>query len=200
MKQSQVKIKELLGTGLSNEVVASAVGCEPSYISQLMSDEVFYEEVVALRAKSLQSASNRDNKIDTLEETILDKLLQLVPALYKTSDLLAAFRITNSARRRGVAAPSSLVLNQRIVNLQLPDAVVKRFETNPYGEVVEVDGQTLVTMQAPTLLKALANQSKDTNSKAYERVSKFLPQSVDNSVTLPEIELDRNGKSKYSGI
>jgi hypothetical protein len=41
------KIKELLGSGLSNDVVASAVGCDPSYVSQLMSNETFRDGLTA---------------------------------------------------------------------------------------------------------------------------------------------------------
>ena len=43
------KIIELLGRGYSQTVVASAVGCDDSYISQLMAKEEVRNQVATLR-------------------------------------------------------------------------------------------------------------------------------------------------------
>lgn len=174
------KIKELLGSGLSNEIVASAVGCDSSYIGQLMSDATFAQEVVELRTLSLTANSSRDRNIDSIENKLISKLDALVDTgmLYKPREILQAFMIVNNAKRRGVPAHQSLQINQTIVALSMPRTVVNNFTLNAQKEVVEIEAdskrQTLVTMPATELLKQLATRSKD-NGRKYQELSRFLP-------------------------
>lgn len=176
MATDKNQIKELLGTGLSNEIVATAVGVDSSYIAQLLSNENFAAEVTAMRTLALTANSKRDRKIDGIEDTIITKLEELVDSgvIYKPNDVLRAFAVINNAKRRGVSAAESITINNTVVNLQLPNRVIKEFVQNAQGEVIEVEGQTLVTMPAHTLLKNLVNRQGD-KSGAYERVSRFLP-------------------------
>jgi len=53
MLQDKDRILKLLGSGLGGEVVSATVGCDPSYISQLMADEEFRSRVLAMRIESL---------------------------------------------------------------------------------------------------------------------------------------------------
>lgn len=168
------RIKELLGSGLSNDLVATTVGCDHSYISQLMADEQFHNEVVELRAASLTANTKRDRAIDNIEDKIVEKLSDSLDMIFKPRDLLSAFAIVNKAVRRGVPAREGLVVNQQVINLTIPQAVIKNFSLNSLGEVVAVEGQTMVTMPAKTLLKNLAGQRGDSNGR-YEKVSGFLP-------------------------
>lgn len=176
------KIQELLGTGLSNDVVASAVGCDTSYISQLMANEEFASAVVAMRTLSLTANSARDKSIDSIEDALLNKLKELVDTdqFYKPNDVLRAVAVVNAAKRRGVAAHESLTVNQTVVNLMIPIQVVQTFTTNTQGEVVEVEGQTLVTMPAHTLLKKLV-ETKGDKSAVYEKISRHIPAAIEHS-------------------
>lgn len=177
MALDKEQVKGLLGSGLSNEVVATAVGCDPSYITQLMSDEVFAGEVIALRAAALTANSKRDRTIDGIEDTLLTKLAEVAPTLYKPNDILRAAATVNNMKRRGVPANESLNINNRIVNLVIPVRIQQQFVTNNNGEVIEVEGQTLVTMPSQTLIKELAAKSgpdKDGKNK-FEQVGRHLP-------------------------
>lgn len=170
------RIKELLGSGLSNDAVSTAVGCDPSYISQLMSDPRFAEDVVALRTQALQANTKRDLKIDTIEDKLIDKLDAAVDMVYKPGDLVKCFAIVNAAKRRGVPQNESLVLNQKIVNLNIPVQVVQNFITNVNNEVIESEGQTLVTMPAADLIKTLTSKDGDEGKNAkYQKVANYLP-------------------------
>lgn len=192
------QIQELLGTGLSNEVVATAVGCTPSYVSQLMSDEAFAAVVIAKRTTSLTANSKRDRKIDQIEDDIIEKVGDAVDngLIYKPLDLLRAFTVLNSAKRRGVPAHESLVINQTIVNLQLPERVVQTFTQNAQGEVVEVEGRTLVTMPAHVLLGNLVKQNKGDNSAIYEKVSRYLPTTIEHGIVRDGSETGEREGSK----
>lgn len=179
---SAEKIKELLSNGLSNDVVATAVGVHPSYVSQLMSDEVFSAEVIARRTQTLADVTVRDRSWDGLEDKLLIRMHEIVDnqMIYKPQDVIRALVVVNNAKRRGNTAQESLVVHQNIVNLSIPAAVVNNYTKNITGEVVEVtspDGQqqTLVTMQAATLMSKLAEQHQ--GKKEYDQIRKYLPTS-----------------------
>lgn len=176
MATDKNQIQKLLGTGLSNEVVATAVGCDPTYISQLMADEEFASAVVALRTISLTANTTRDRNIDGIEDSLIEKLKQLIDdnLIYKPSDILRAFALVNNAKRRGVSAHESLTINNTVVQLILPARVQRNFVQNAQGEVVEVEGKSLVTMPAHALLKNLVNR-QGAKSATYAEVSRFLP-------------------------
>lgn len=174
------KVKELLGSGLTVEVTADALGVTQGYISQLLAEEDFKSEVIALKTKNLTANSERDKKIDSIEDGLIDQLSEAVEnrAIYKPREILSAFAVVNAARRRGVPAQAAVGLQQLVVNLQLPAAVVTRFSTTAQGEVIDVTvddrKQTLITMPSGQLLKELAGKDQE-HGENYERIRKFLP-------------------------
>lgn len=173
------KIKELLGDGLSNEVVSQATGVSPSYISQLMAEDNFKNEVIELRTKALQANTKRDRQIDYIEDNLLDKLRNHLDLgiMMRPAEALRAFAIVNRAVRRGVTTQENISVNQVVVSLQLPTVIVKNFTLNSQSEVIEVDGQTMVTMPSAQLLKNLVEQSTangEANDK-YSEIAKYIP-------------------------
>lgn len=176
MAQSQQQIKELLGSGLTPEIVASAVGCDQSYISQLLSDENFAGEVAALRTVALANTTKRDGAINTAEDKLLDKLHEVIDsgAIYKPTDVLRAFQVVNNAHRRGQPVHAAGGVVNNIIQLVLPTHVIRKFTTSRANEVIEVEGQTMVTMPAHTLLQRLVTEG-GTNGKSYAEAIKFLP-------------------------
>lgn len=167
--------RDLLGSGLSTNVVASALGCSDSYVSQLLSDEEFAAEVSRLRLLNLQSHNKRDGTINAVEDMLLEKLQNAISqnAFYKPKDLLHAFAVVNSAKRRGVvhtdtAAPAG----STIINLNIPAPVARRFTIDSRGEVLQVDEQTLVTMPTGQLLRTLQEQTG--NSKYRDVKNKLM--------------------------
>lgn len=176
------KIKELLGTGLANDVVASAVGVTPSYISQLMANEKFSADVIALRTKTLMAATARDKSWDGIEEKLLDKLEQVVSSgmIFKPQDLLRALVVANAAKRRGSTAQEALTGNKTVVSISIPVTVMNHYTKNAQGEVIEVttpegNTQTLSTMPAAALMRRLTEQHQGVN--IYDEVRRHLPQS-----------------------
>jgi D-arabinose 1-dehydrogenase-like Zn-dependent alcohol dehydrogenase len=165
---SKDRILKLLGSGLSNEAVATAVGCDASYIAQLMAEEAFKDQVIELRSVALTAATERDRKADTLEERALDRLDDMLNWITKPGDMLKFFQILNAAKRRGTTATDNLVINQQIVNLQLPAAAFQKLVTDGRGEVVEIDGQSMLTMQPETLIRQIVSEkgNSDVASKA----------------------------------
>lgn len=144
----------LLGSGLGPSEVSTTLGCDPSYISQLLMDDDFRIKVLALRVENLQAATQRDRKIDSLEDEVIEKLEENLKYMTKTTDMLRAFAIINAAKRRGAQAAGDLTLNQTIVAIQLPPAARREFITNAQGEVVQVDNKPTLTMPLQNLLRS----------------------------------------------
>lgn len=175
-----VKVKELLGLGLAQEVVANAVGCSQAQISVYMSDADFATDVMTLRTQALSANSERDKKIDNIEDRLIEKLETVImnEEIYKPRELLAAFHVVNTARRRGVPAASNLTQTNLVVQLVVPERLARSFTMTSQGEVTDVETdegkrQTLVTMPTNTLLKTLAQSNRD--GKKYSEVAKYLP-------------------------
>lgn len=178
-----LRILELLGSGLSPEIVATAAGVTPSYISALLSEEDFAQQVTALRFKSLQSATERDNKYDTLEEALLDKMKDILPTMYKSHDVLKAIQIVNAAKRRGASAPEQTTINNTVINLVLPKHLVSAFKLDTNNQVVEASigdtSQTLVTMPSAALL-----QQTKTKALTHEPTKPPIPVTAEESTSL----------------
>lgn len=149
----------LLGTGISTEKVASALGISASRISQLMSDETFAAQVVALRYDNLQKFNIRDGNYDDLEDLVLKKLKDAIPLMFKPDTILKALQTLNSAKRRGQSAPESITDQQTIVTIVLPKQITQKFTTNIDNQVINAGGQNLQTMQSGSLL-ALAEKKE----------------------------------------
>lgn len=179
---TQRQILDLLGQGLSHAVVASAVGCSPGLITQLMSSEIFSNEVALARSTALTAATKRDRSIEKIEDKLINKLDSLIPYITKPMEVVSALAAVNKMERRGTRSEQSHVINQTIVNLQLPTQLQQRFTKNIAGEVIEVEGKTLTTMPAATLLKQLehkAGEIEDVNAASrYAKVAKNLPGAV----------------------
>ena len=153
---------ELLGSGISPEQTASAIGVSVSRISQLLSKEEFATQVAALRFKSLQRHNVRDNKYDDVEDQLLKRLENVIPMMIKPMEICRALATVNGAKRRGSSAPESVTNQTTVVQLSMPTKVVQRFSLNSSNQVINVNsneaaakGQDLVTMQSAKLLDIL---------------------------------------------
>ncbi len=190
------KIKELLGVGLPNNVVASATGVTESYVSQLLSEETFAAEVQELRLKNLTEASTRDGKWNRLEDSLLEKIEHLLPLMVKPMEVLQALKIVNSAQRR--AAPRELAANAQHhhVHLHLPTVVQQKFVVNAQSQIVEADGRTIATMGANKVVEMLKKRveepaSTPENQRALQddRIEAFTRlQNLRNITLLPTAE------------
>lgn len=160
------QIKELLKNNCAPSDVALAVGCEPSYVSQLLQDQDFAAEVAVARIQILKEQSDRDGKYDSLEDKLLQGLemkLEQGVAFLKIETILRAIQTVNQAKRRGapVGGPSTVINN--VINLNLPAHTVREFSVSGENEVIAVGSQALVSMAASQVLNKL-------QSKALARV------------------------------
>lgn len=147
-------IRDLLGRGIPAVNVALAVGCDESYISQLMSDEVFAAEVSALKVANFEKFAAADEAADSAEEMALTRMKQLIPFITKPGEAARVYQVLNAAKRRTQAgAAAAQAAPSTIVNIALPVAARVAMLVDHNKQVIEVDGRPLVTMPARELVK-----------------------------------------------
>ena len=145
---------KLLGKGINQESVASALGVSAGRISQLLSDSDFATKVANLRFEALQTHSERDAKCDELEDKLLIKLKASLSLMTKPDTILKAYQIVNGAKRRGLDSTSGAAsATTNIVNLMLPKVITQNFVVNSNNQVVKAGDQNLFTMSSGDLLK-----------------------------------------------
>src|SRR4051812_247154 len=91
------KIIAMLGAGVRPGQVASAVGCDISYVSQLLNDEQVAQEIAELRTKDLLKYKSVDNKYDDIEAQLQKKLEDILPYVTKPDQVIRALQFVNSA-------------------------------------------------------------------------------------------------------
>ena len=144
---------KLLGNNLGPEIVAQATGVSVSRISQLLSDPQFSAKVMDLRCNALQKHNDRDEQYDAIEDTLIAKLKDLIPFMYKPGEVLGAIRVINGATRRGVKAAVHEGTSTTVVNITLPSIITQRFVTDINNQVISAGEQDLVTVQSSAMGK-----------------------------------------------
>jgi hypothetical protein len=164
------QISEMLGNGLPAGAVAAAVGCDDSYVSQLLADEDFAAGVSAKKLSRLQAYSTRDNKYDQIEDKLLERLDQTLPMLMRPAEITAVLAKINAAKRRGTVGVEGVVSQQQLVTLHMPVKLVQKFSTNIQQQVIDVGGQSLVTISPQSLLKTVGGTTDGNQQLLTEEV------------------------------
>ena len=153
------KIIEMLGRGIPAIQVASAVGCEDSYISQLMSDEAIALRVSELKAVHFSHYVEQDARLDSAEEKALSRLTHLVDFITKPGEAARVYATLNAARRRTTDHVGQGNAPAQTVILELPEASRVRFTMSSDRQVVEIEGRSLTTMPAKSLAAQLEQRT-----------------------------------------
>lgn len=169
------RIKQLLGQNIPGSMVASAVGCDPSYVSQLMEDENFKREVLTLRAERAEGAVKRDNSWDNVEQMALDKATQMLPLVSRPSDLIRIAAMANAAKRRSAEYGGAGENSAPTVTLSLPASATVHLQMNIQSQVVEIDGRSLAALPTKHLVEKLKERREARNQQG-EIVDVKMPQ------------------------
>lgn len=150
------KIIELLGRGYSQTVVASAVGCEDSYISQLMAREDIRSQVATLRLQHVAGHVEMDDSVDSLEAKAMEKLQHLLPFVTKPMDALRIYQVANAAKRKTEGATATNTESRApVVQVSIPVHVAMQFRLDSSKQVVEINGKSMAALPSATLNKRL---------------------------------------------
>lgn len=152
----------LLGQGIPPQVTANTIGVDISMISQLLSEEQFATEVIERKFLSLSKNNERDGNIDSLEDRMIKKLSDCLPFMTKPMEILKAFTVLNSAKRRGQNAPDSLTQKTTVVQLNIPAILIERFTANIHNQVVQVGEKSLLTIPSRQMTQQLESRNATT--------------------------------------
>lgn len=200
MRTAKEQIRELLAKGLSQAVVSSIVGVDPSYISQLMAQEDFAGQVSEGRAIAVGQHIKRDERLDALEDGMIGKVEEMVKSPFmfrKPMEAVKALQIVNGLKRR-----ASNVLGTQadtagtVVMLTMPKTIVNNFYAPVLDinqNVVKIGDTDLITVQSAGMLalaaqaqatsKLLSSEEIEGNSYEHEQKSGSLRQSQELSIT-----------------
>lgn len=152
------RIKSLLGRGLSGNIVASSVGCDPSYISQLMENEDFKREVLELRARGAEGAIERDGKWDSLEQKALSKMEEILPMVMRPADIIRIAQIANAAKRTARELANGGDTAGDVVKITLPASATVYLQMNAQSQVVQIDDRSTAPLPTSHLQKMLTDR------------------------------------------
>lgn len=160
--------KKLLSRGLPQSVVANAIGCTESYISQLMADESFAAEVNAARIASIEKDAGRDDVLNEIEDALALKLSKSLAFIIKPQDITRTLQVVNQLKRRDAGINANLQQQSQIVNVNLPAIIMQNFIRNQQGEITEVDGRSMATLSPAALTNMLSSQKGNNNGKGNQ--------------------------------
>lgn len=163
---------KLLGNGVEQEIVATALGVTPGYISQLLGEPEFALEVSQLRLLNLENATERDGKYDTLEDKMLGRLEQLEPYMTKPREVLGALQVLNRAVRRGVKPEQAPQVKQDVVVLQMPVVIQNKFVVNELNQVVAVGSREATERVGLAGSNVLQDLTTITSKSLLEKIRK----------------------------
>lgn len=156
------RILKLLGDGHPPEVVSSAVGCTPGYISQLLAQEEFALEVSKIRMAKLAKYSDQDSIYDEMEGRLSKMLKDVIPFMTDPMKIFKILQGINAMKRRSHASNDNILNQQVVVQLSLPTVIKQKFEINVNAQVVKVGDQSMTTIQSGNLA-ALVDKMKSKN-------------------------------------
>lgn len=152
------RIISLLSQGISASQVAAAVGCDDSYVSQIISDPEVFKSIQSARAENFSKYLETDSIADRAEKMALEKVEKLIPFISRPLEAVRTYQILNAAKRRTngaeVASPAAT-----IVTLEVPEKLAVSFKVTTDKQVIEVEGRTLTTMPAKSLTTRLAERN-----------------------------------------
>lgn len=159
MNATKEHIISLLSQGVPATQVAAAAGVTESYISQLRADPELAALIATQETAKLEKNTVFDNTLERAELMALEKIEKNLP-FANMGQAMAAFRILNSARKRSDAFATPADTSTNItVNLTLPASAAARYVVNSSNEIVEVEGQTMITATAKSLDTMLAQRA-----------------------------------------
>jgi predicted transcriptional regulator len=161
------KLQKLLSLDLPQVAVAQALGITEGAISQFMDSPEFRAEVAAMKYARIEGAAVRDEKLDAIEDTVIDKLQKSISYMIKPSELLCALKILSGVPRKSAVnlTGAAQALGQT-VNITLPNVTAITYVKTQQGEIIEAGGRSLATLPS-SVLKQLAG----TNQPAQQQLA-----------------------------
>lgn len=148
-------VTELSKPNATPSSVAERLGCTASAITQaLAADPALQQQVLAAKLVSAKAGLALDEQYDRIEKMALDQMEKVLPYVSDPMKLSRIAQVVNAAKRRaGPQAPSNGT--DKVVSVQLPQAIKSRLQLSAQNEVTQIGERVLVTMPAAQLAAQL---------------------------------------------
>lgn len=157
------QIKAMLSDGIDAIAISRAMGCDPSYISQLMADENFSSEVQAARVVNLTDATNRDRKLSAIEDLAIERLEATIGFVTRPMEAAKILHMVNNTKRRGAELNGAQAQGSApTVILNLPAAARVTFTLNESSQIVDVEGRSMAPLPNAKLLEMMQQRKAQT--------------------------------------
>lgn len=162
------KVAAYLVQGVGTEAIAGALGCEPSYISQLREDPEVLTLMEAEKSGLTAEDVDFDKQLARAEQQALG-LIERNLAFANPHTALSTFKVLNSATRRksAIQQDNSVAVN---VTLILPRAMLPNYVTNDRKEIIEVEGRTMLSA-TPRSMEELADARTSRDAKNIPKIT-----------------------------
>lgn len=143
------QIIELLANGVGTSATAEAVGCDPSYVSQLA--DLHAAEIAEKKAARFSAFIARDKLLEDAEDLALKKTVQLIPFITRPSEAARVFDVLNTAKRKTGAETGANTNGGTIVNINISQAAAVQYVKSADNQIIEMDGRSMATLPAKHL-------------------------------------------------
>lgn len=174
MDDLREKLLGFLAAGASQTVAASAAGCSDGYVSQLLQEDSFRDQLALRRAARLTDDVKHDETLAAAEDLALKTVRQKLPYVRSPLEAARIYQILNNANRRvqeGSGAVGAEGVDQ--VTIVLPRAAKARIQLNSSNQVIEVEGRSMATLPSrnlPQLAQEIREKDKKRASDVLENV------------------------------
>ena len=180
----------LLGRDVSESQCATILEVSAGYVSQLKARPHVAKAINTLKADKAISDQLRDERLDSLEDGLLDNLEKTINWFAKPRDILDAIKTIHGLERRGRKSqtPTADSSNAKtVVQITLPNMLMVNstldVKFNSNNEIVRIEGQDLLTMQTENVLEELEQMKEETGAiEAAGRLNKITENTQDEDI------------------
>lgn len=153
---------DMMCKGASPQLIATTMGLDITAILDIMHDPVARVSMANASSARLTQALDIDDLATQAEALTIARLYDAIAKESDTKRLASTFQILNKSNKRVLKPEEAGLANNGAdvtVNLVLPARAVERrrtevdYEMDAMGQVVSVDGRSLVTMNSTNVLQ-----------------------------------------------
>lgn len=169
------RLINFLATGMTQEEAARTVGCDPSYVSQLLSTDDFVQDLDQAKKQLVKDAQaeEQEARMNKLEDVLVNSLMQNAPfasfsEVTKAMEMLIRAKTAKAMREGKIQGP--VFQQNNFINLSLPQAAAPEIVLNTQKEIIAVGEKTLAPMPAKGV-KNLFTILEEKKKKAAEQAT-----------------------------
>lgn len=150
------KILQAVVAGISQTAIAQMMNVSDGLISQVINTDEFQIRLRQKRATQMAQAAIRQEKLESLQDKLIDKVDNLIPFITKPTEATAALRAIAEVAKNNMPMTGETQEASNVVTIYMPTAIGVNFQLNSQNEVIDIDGRTIVGANATQIMERAA--------------------------------------------